>query len=176
MISARFITDPIIRPIPPAERRRRALPDTDRQLWEVMQPLVYQSAVARARFCMPAGLVTDLASVPRLPLAFLLTGDIIHAEAIVHDWLYGTRMVATQAIADAVLAEAMVVLEKPAWRRWLIYRGVRLGGASSWASGPARLTILNHENEIPALVAAGPSAWLTAGLRLDLDTAGSAFA
>lgn len=166
-LEARFVTDLVIRAIPPAERRRHRLPDT-RQLWEVMQPLVYQSAVARCRFLVPAGLVTDLSSVPRLPLAYLFTGDVAHAEAVIHDWLYQAHLVASRALADEVLYEAMVAMEKPAWRRWLIYQGVRLGGASAWESGPSRLTILNRQNDIPALVAAGPASWQTAGLLLNL--------
>ena len=36
------------------------------------------------------------------------------------------------ALADRVLREASAATCVPAWRRWLMYWGVRLGGASHW--------------------------------------------
>ena len=43
-----------------------------RQFYQINEPLVYKSEVASTIFKVPAGFVTDLASVPRLPLAYLL--------------------------------------------------------------------------------------------------------
>lgn len=39
---------------------------------------------------IPAGFVTDLASVPRIPIAFLCLGGRGKKAAVVHDWLYAT--------------------------------------------------------------------------------------
>lgn len=99
--------------------------------WRVLSPLIYSSDVARRVFIVPEGFETDLASVPRLPLMFLLTGDTAHAAAVLHDFLYSSREV-DRASADAVFREAAINSGEPAWRTWLMWAGVRLGGWSAW--------------------------------------------
>ena len=37
--------------------------------------------------CVPSGYVTDFASVPRLPLVFLVMGDTAHEAAGLHDYV-----------------------------------------------------------------------------------------
>lgn len=100
--------------------------------WRLVTALVYQSDVAGQTFVVPRGFVTDLASVPRLPVVFWLTGGTSNEAAAVHDWLY-TEQPVSRAVADKVLLEASAVTGVPAWRRWLMYWGVRLGGGSHWA-------------------------------------------
>ena len=95
--------------------------------WRLNEPVVYQSDVAGQTFTVPAGFVTDLASVPRLPLVYLLAGGTANEASVVHDWLYSTHVV-PRAVADAVLREASAVTGVPAWRRWLMCAGVRIGG------------------------------------------------
>lgn len=99
--------------------------------WVIVRPLIYQSDIAKQTFTVPAGFPTDLASVPRLPVVFLLTGDTSNEAAAVHDFLYTSHLV-TRELADSVLREASAVTGVPAWRRWLMWAGVRLGGASHW--------------------------------------------
>lgn len=77
------------------------------------------------------GLPDRPASVPRLPLVFLLAGDCAREAAVVHDFLYSTHEV-DRATADAVLREASACTGVAAWRRWLMWAGVRLGGARHW--------------------------------------------
>jgi hypothetical protein len=103
----------------------------DDGLWRLTAPLVYQSDVAGRIFAVPVGFVTDLASVPRIPIAYLLAGGTSNEASVVHDFLYSTRPV-TRAIADAVLREASAVTDVPAWRRWLMWAGVRICGSSHW--------------------------------------------
>ncbi len=105
--------------------------DTDDGKWIVVQPLVYQSDVAGKTFTVPAGFQTDLASVPRLPVFFWLAGGTSNAAAVVHDYLYSTHLV-PRDVADAVLREASAVTGVPAWRRWLMWAGVRIGGSAYW--------------------------------------------
>lgn len=100
-----------------------------RGTWRVDSPLIYSSDVAMRSIRVPPGFVTDFASVPRIPVAFFLTADCAHEAAVVHDYLY-TYGTLSRAMADSVLLEAMAVSGIPAWRRRLIYWGVRLGGAS----------------------------------------------
>lgn len=103
----------------------------DDGLWRLTAPLVYQSDVAKMTFTVPAGFVTDLASVPRIPIAYLLAGGTSNEASVVHDFLYSTHPV-PRNIADAVLREASAVTGVPAWRRWIMWAGVRLGGGSHW--------------------------------------------
>jgi hypothetical protein len=105
--------------------------NTDDGQWILCAPLVYQSDVAGQMFTVPAGFQTDLASVPRLPLVFLLAGDSARKASVVHDFLYSTHAV-TRTVADAVLKEASLLTGVPKWRAWLMWAGVRLGGASHW--------------------------------------------
>lgn len=100
--------------------------------WRLTRALVYQSDVAGQTFSVPRGFVTDLASVPRLPVVYLLAGGTSNEAAVVHDWLYTTQPV-PRSIADRVLREASAVTCVPAWRRWLMYWGVRIGGGAHWA-------------------------------------------
>lgn len=109
--------------------------DQDDGKWIVTVDLVYQSDAAARTITVPAGFQTDLASVPRLPFVYLLCGDCAREAAVVHDYLYTTRPVC-RATADAVLREASQVTGVPAWRRWLMWVGVRIGGARHWAPEP----------------------------------------
>jgi hypothetical protein len=115
-----------------------AATDQDDGCWVLCKPLVYESNVAKQTFIVPEGFETDLASVPRLPVVYLLTGDSARAAAVVHDYLYSTRKV-SRKIADAVLLEASEVSGVPAWRRWLMWAGVRIGGSSHYSSSIARV-------------------------------------
>lgn len=108
-----------------------AADEQDDGKWIVMQDLVYESDVAGMTFTVPKGMSTDLASVPRLPIVFLLTGDSSASAAVVHDFAYSTKPV-PRRIADAVLREASKVTGVPAWRRWLMWAGVRAFGWSHW--------------------------------------------
>jgi len=118
--------------------------------WITLAPLTYQSAVYGGVVVVPAKFVTDLASVPRVPFAFWLTGGRAHGPAVVHDWLYQKPDFEDRAKADAVLYEAMGVSQpslgfeaESAWTRWMIYVGVRAGGWVAWRNHGKRGAELN---------------------------------
>lgn len=96
-------------------------------------PLAYESEVAGRIFVVPTGFSTDLASVPRLPLAYLLFGGVGDAAAVVHDYLYTTHQV-SRKVADDVLIEAMKVSGVAGWRRLPMWLAVRLFGCLRWDS------------------------------------------
>ena len=110
---------------------------TDDHKWRLTAPLEYESDIA-GLIVVPRGFETDFASVPRLPIAFLLAGDTSHHAAVVHDWLY--RMGATPAVsrkkADDVFAEAAAVRREPGLRVNLMWAAVRAFGWRSWKKRP----------------------------------------
>ena len=107
--------------------------DVDDNTWRLAMPLSYSSAVLGRVLTVPAGFRTDLASVPRLPVVYWLCGGRANKPAVVHDYLYSTGIVARE-IADAVFLEAMGVVGVPLAYRRLMWAGVRLGGASHYAT------------------------------------------
>lgn len=106
--------------------------ELDDARWVLTLPLIYQSDLASAAFTVPAGFTTDFASVPRIPLIFEAVGDIAHTAAALHDWLYTAQPV-TRAMADAMFREAAVTSGVSAWRAWVMWAGVRIGGGSHFA-------------------------------------------
>jgi hypothetical protein len=107
-----------------------------RGTWRLLSPLEYESDVA-GLVVVPGDFVTDLASVPRVPFAYLLTGGVGHAAAVVHDFLYVCHAVGRKT-ADEVFYEALLVLGVPAWRAWLMWLGVRVGGGGPFKAAGQR--------------------------------------
>lgn len=100
--------------------------------WMLVSPLLYESDVAGKIIKVPIAFETDFASVPRVPIIFDLMGDLAHAAAVLHDYLYATGEV-SRATADAVLKEAAIVSGIPKWKAWLMYLAVRTFGASRYS-------------------------------------------
>lgn len=100
--------------------------------WVLLEDLVYDSDIANCRIIVPAGFETDLASVPRLPLVYWLTGGKATAAAVVHDWLY-TLGKMPRDMADQVFREACRASKVSGWTRFLMWAGVRIGGAGHYA-------------------------------------------
>jgi hypothetical protein len=89
------------------------------------------------RVIVPKGFVTDFASIPR-PLWAIVGGPAdgkYRKAAVVHDFLYRTKGLATRPQADSVLLEAMKVSGCGWWERSIIYSGVRVGGSGSYKGG-----------------------------------------
>lgn len=95
--------------------------------WKLLAPFV--ALIDGERLEVPAGFVTDFASVPRLPLAFLLAGDTGHRAATLHDWLYSTMHFPREK-CDEIFRAALEAEGIGAFTRSLMHAGVRLGGAS----------------------------------------------
>ena len=116
-----------------------------RAVWWTLAPLRYQSASLGAIVVVPAEFVTALASVPRAPFAFWLTGGRGTRSAVLHDFPYqfgywlrdadGGRMYVSKAEADATFLESLRVDPisgaGPIAAR-LMYLGVRVGGRGCW--------------------------------------------
>ena len=103
--------------------------------WRLTAPLIYDSDVAGKVIVVPTGFITDLASVPRVPIAYMLAGGTSNEASVVHDYLYTSHIVDRQT-ADAVLREASAVTGVPAWRRAIMWASVRAFGGSHWDEKP----------------------------------------
>ena len=102
--------------------------DNDR-IWIILSPLVYDSDLV-GEVTIPKNFQTDFASVPRLPVIYLLYGDRAHRESVVHDYLYriDSLPVVSYNTANRVFLEAMKCRGKSRFVRWGMYAGVCLGG------------------------------------------------
>lgn len=84
---------------------------------------------------IPAGFITDFASIPQIFWNILPPTGKYGKAAVVHDYLYRTWGIATKAEADWVLLEAMKALGVGWLTRTIIYSGVHFGGGLSYKGG-----------------------------------------
>jgi hypothetical protein len=97
-----------------------------RPVWELASPLGWGDDF------MPPGLRSNLASVPRLPLVFLLAGDRAHKEALWHDGEYILRRKKREE-ADALFLEMLLANARiPPGLAHTMHKAVRWFGESSW--------------------------------------------
>ncbi len=139
----------------------------DSGLWVVAEDFIFYSATLGRLVRVPAGFVTDLASVPRLPVVYWLTGGTADEAAVIHDFLYRDATT-TKAEADSVFLEAMAVIARAKQqdleatnasrpRRWLarvadkarngaMYAAVAAFGGSSFKAREGTITATNPPN------------------------------
>lgn len=87
----------------------------------------------RRTFEVPAGFVTDWASVPRFLWRLIPSRGSYNKAALVHDYLYRVQPEGvTRRQADQVFLDAMRHLGVAGPLRWAMYQGVRLGGWLPW--------------------------------------------
>jgi hypothetical protein len=87
------------------------------------------------RITVPAGYVTDFASVPRLFWRVEPPFGIAAPAAVVHDYLYssgGLEGRYTRLQADEIFREALAVLGVGVVKRNLMFAAVRVGGGSGF--------------------------------------------
>lgn len=109
--------------------------DTDWREWRLEQPLIYEvGELGSGRVIeVPAGFITDGASIPRILWALLPTWGRYSRAAVIHDYL-GTRLTEgrphaygqTQKVADEVFLEAMEVCGVSVSVRFTLYLSVRI--------------------------------------------------
>lgn len=84
---------------------------------------------------VPAGFVTDFASVPRIFWSVLPPYGQYTGASVIHDWLYrtgGMNSHYTRIQCDNIFLEGMVVLGVPKWKRNVMHWAVSKFGNSSW--------------------------------------------
>jgi hypothetical protein len=112
----------------------------DRYRWQLLADFEYHVGgyPSHEVIRVPAGTVTDLASVPRLLWVVFPPHGRYAKAAIMHDYLYANA-IGTKARADRIFLETMVILQVPRARRWLIYIAVRWYGRGTYRSPSAAI-------------------------------------
>lgn len=117
-----------------------------RSLWAIERPLTYRTGPGDETITVPAGYVTDLASIPRVVWSFYPPDGPWVKAAVVHDFLYDTQgdgrwnkargVVRARRYSrkesDDVLREGMADRGIGWWQQFVIWSSVRLGGGSGW--------------------------------------------
>lgn len=114
--------------------------ESDRQLYALLEDFRYVSDVF-GEIVVPAGFVTDFASIPAGALWYVDDDSpAILFGSVVHDYLYtrcgdlglGSRVSFNRQQADAVLREAMLACGARPAQALVVYLAVRAGGGSHW--------------------------------------------
>jgi len=128
-------------------------PLLDGRKWKLVRPFSYHigSEYSGDIIWVPAGFVTDFASVPRVLWTFLPSWGRYGKGAVLHDYLYqflywmleqpqyeslfdhfSYARKNPRKFADDIFYEAMLVGGTKPWKAWIMYRGVRLLGWLAW--------------------------------------------
>ena len=110
------------------------LVDEEAGRWKLDTPLVYYSEVVGGEITVPAGFDTDFASVPRVPIIYLLYANRGRRAAAVHDYLYRTGQF-DRATCDAVFREALLATDYGVVVSLAMWAGVRVGGLFTYRKG-----------------------------------------
>jgi len=124
-------------------------------LWELLATLAYAGKYA-AQVEVPAGYVTDFASVPRLLWVLFPQSGRWDKAAVVHDYLITDELVKYGAVVSSaqVDAEFRAALQacNVGWvRRWLMWSGVRWAAVASKVRRPGWLKTLPQLTAVTAV-------------------------
>jgi hypothetical protein len=114
-------------PIAPVDFR----PFVDGHNWIVRQPLTYRIGVSNDSITVPAGFVTDLASIPPVLQSIIQQNGPYLLPAVVHDYLYW-KQACTRKQSDQILLFAMIENRVKDFHRDAIYGAVRAAGGIAW--------------------------------------------
>ena len=84
------------------------------------------------RIEVPAGFVTDFASVHRFWWRWVPPAGNYAPAAVVHDWFYRHPHGITRFLADALFRDLMASLGVPGWKRWVMWASVRVLSGRYW--------------------------------------------
>ncbi|ECB2272091.1 DUF1353 domain-containing protein, partial [Salmonella enterica subsp. enterica serovar Newport] len=105
----------------------------DHYLWRIHEPFeFYLSDDNSDVISVPAGFITDLASVPRIFWTFMPPDGKYAKAAIIHDYLYDNAL-RTKKEADRIFLDGMTVLGVPKWKRIVMYLAVRIFGRGNYS-------------------------------------------
>ena len=94
--------------------------------WIVISDLIYNDPKF-GKIVVPAGFVTDFASVPRIPVIFELVGADGSLGATVHDYLYHNGTIERKDV-DGIFLDILLNSGIGKVRSYMMYYGVRAFG------------------------------------------------
>lgn len=105
----------------------------DDNKWKVITPFQYHLGCYPSEniIIVPAGFITDLATIPRLFWTIMPPNGDYAKAAIIHDFLYSSKPFSRKR-CDDILYEAMGVLNVACWRKNVIYWAVRIFGGNKY--------------------------------------------
>lgn len=121
---------------------------SDREFYVMEEFLI---SVQGKLIAVPAYYKTDLASVPRLPIVYLLVGAVGHKAAVLHDYLYGSGIF-ERAECDEIYYQALLVSGVSRFKALLMFAGVRAGGASRYNDEARTEYLIREEERLRGLV------------------------
>ncbi|EAN7516516.1 DUF1353 domain-containing protein [Salmonella enterica] len=96
--------------------------------WRVHEPFTFYLSNDNSDVIeVPAGFVTDLATIPRIFWSLMPPDGKYAKAAIIHDYLYDNAL-RTKKEADLIFLDGMTVLGVARWKRTIMYYAVRLFG------------------------------------------------
>ncbi|WP_425511399.1 DUF1353 domain-containing protein [Pararobbsia alpina] len=93
--------------------------------------MIYEVGSTGVKITVPAGFVTDYASIPRPLWSLYSPHDQYSRASVIHDYLYWSQL-CTRQQADNLFMIAMKESEVPKATRETVYRGVTAFGQSAW--------------------------------------------
>lgn len=110
-----------------------AIPLPDGRRWRLAKGFTYHvgSKYSRDIIRVPAGFITDFASVPRIFWSLISSWGKHGKAAVVHDWLYRSGM-RSRKKADEIFLEGMLVLGVNKIKAYIMYWAVRLFGGPAY--------------------------------------------
>jgi hypothetical protein len=111
----------------------KVMPVEGGRLWELLEPFVYYTDEVPVEYAIrvPAGFITDFASVPRLLWWLLPPWGQYGKAAVVHDFLYQLKPWSRKR-CDEIFLEGMCVLGVSWQTRTTMYTAVRMFGWLAW--------------------------------------------
>jgi Protein of unknown function (DUF1353) len=108
----------------------------DGRNWRLMQEFDFASEVLERIVRVPAGFVTDFASIPRVFWSLLPPTGKYGKAAVIHDDAYQFPGMVAPAItriqADRLFREGMNALRVAPFTKWTLFVGVRAFGWRTW--------------------------------------------
>lgn len=100
------------------------------KVFELTEPLYYESDILKCVIKIPTGFQTDFSSVPRVPFIYEMYGNRAHHEGTLHDYLYRIDCCPTASYTESnsLFLEAMEARDKSLFVRYGMYIGVVIGG------------------------------------------------
>lgn len=111
--------------------------------WKIERDLVYfvGEEGSEDKITVSAGFISDFFSIPFPATMFLPKSEKGNAAAVLHDFLFSilgevktpyNNIKRTRAQCDKIFLESMKVLGVNWFKRWIMYRAVRMGGGFIW--------------------------------------------